>query len=83
MSLEPEDVAMTSYKVRHEVRFDWTEATPDPIATNIATLMRHLGLKYACENHFEIGPPKLMRGSGTTYQIQVAVFWVERLTIDT
>jgi len=82
MALEPEDVAMTSYKVMHETTLRWLEASPTTIATTITHLMSHLGKEYCYEYHFEIGKPKLERTNGTMYNVSITVYWVQWLTID-
>lgn len=82
MAMEPEDVAMTSYKVMHEITLRWLEEQPDNIATSIIALMKHLGGEYAYVQHFEIGKPKLERTNGTTYNVSIAVYWVQWVTID-
>ena len=82
MGVKPEDVGMTSYEVKHKVMFDWTEAQPDTIATTITTLMGHLGLKYAMQDRFEIGDPKLVRGNGTMYKVMLPVYWIQWVTVN-
>jgi len=82
MAMEPEDVAMTSYKVMHEIALRWLESSPDTIAASIIKLMKYLGTEYAYEQHFEIGKPKLERSNGTMYNVSVSVYWVQWVTID-
>lgn len=82
MALEPEDVAMTSYKVMHEVTLRWLEATPSTIATTITHLMGHFGKEYHICAHFEIGKPKIERTNGTMYNVSITVYWVQWLTVD-
>ena len=82
MDFEPEDVAMTSYKVVHMVVIRWTEAVPDTIAGSVILLMRRLGAAYDAQPHFEIAKPRLTRGNGTMYEVSMTVLWVQWLTIN-
>jgi hypothetical protein len=81
MDMEPEDVAMSSYKVTHEVEFKWNELSPDNIAISVITLMGKLGTEYGPVLHFEIGKPKLIRSNGTLYLIQLSISWIQWVSI--
>jgi hypothetical protein len=82
MRFKPEDVAMTSYEVHHEIRLDWVEATPDTLADSTKTLMRHLGAEYDRENRFELGEPRFEQSNGTLYHVFITISWVEWWTVN-